>query len=174
MNFNWKVTHHGHDFFHWEMTCPAPMAEGQLSPPEKEKWVVKTGLGACEGRETFELSWCHLPKHVAGWFLQSSRCRRHFHGLREKANPAFWLRCRAVCLPLSCEWKKREEKKKKIKRHGSISWWWGSILFGIGCGVLPKMQQDGILSSREERPLIIIDSHPFDRREPGKWSINTG
>lgn len=111
----------GMGFFHWKVTCPASMAEEQLSLPEKEKWVVKTDLGTSKGRDTFELSWYHLPKQVAGWFLQSSCCRRHFHGLHEKSNPAFGLRGRAVCLPLSCEWKKKkrrkEERKKKTWEH---------------------------------------------------------
>ena len=48
-----------------------------------------------------------------------------------------------------------------------------SSLLGTGYRVLPpKRQQDRILTSREERPLKIIDSLPFNWRGPKIWSIN--
>lgn len=164
----------GTDFFHWEMTCPTPMAAGQLSPPEKEKWVVKTGLGASKGGETFELLRCHLPKQVARWFLQSSVAMQEAFS-QVMISQTHHLTQMQGSLSASLLWmKEREEKKgKKRKRHGSISWWWEIILFVIGYVILPKMQQDEIVSNKE-RSLIIIDSHPFDRRELRKWSMNTG
>lgn len=47
-----------------------------------------------------------------------------------------------------------------------------SSLLGTGYRVLPKRQQDRILTSREERPLKIRDPLPFNRRGPKMWPIN--
>ena len=47
-----------------------------------------------------------------------------------------------------------------------------SSLLGTGYRVLPKRQQDSILTSREEIPLKIIDPLPFNRRGPKMWPIN--
>lgn len=67
MNFNWNVTHHGHGFLSLGDDMPIARAEGQLSLPEKEKWVVKTDLKKSKSRESFEV-WCHLPKQVS-WMV---------------------------------------------------------------------------------------------------------
>lgn len=166
MNFNWNVTHRGHEFLsfgRWHVLLL------WLKDSRKRKWIVKIDLLTSKDRGTHELSWGHLPKQVFWCLLRSSCCRRYFHQLHEKSNPAFWLRCGAV-LPSSTLWMKK--KKWMGMSMGNNLMVGKSSSFGISCIMLPKMAQDRILSSREERSLTIVDSLSFDRTRRGMWSIN--
>lgn len=138
-----------------------------VESPRKQRWVVKTDLLTCKRQRYLGV----ILVSPAKTNIQMSFTFIVLHQLPEKAIPDFWLRRRAV-LPFSTLW-----MKKKKKWNGSVNWENNlmvgkSSLLVIGCWVLPKSQQDRILSSREERSLTIIDSLPFTRRGPKMWSIS--